>query len=56
MTGMANTNSSWVTSIIQVNTGMRNRVIPGARMLRIVTVRLIDDISEATPVIWRPRA
>ena len=30
--------------------------MPGARMLRTVTIRLIAPVSEAMPVICRPRA
>ena len=28
--------------------------MPGARMLMIVTIRLIAPVNEAIPVIWRP--
>ena len=45
-----------VTRLIQVNTGMRISVMPGARMLRMVTMKLTPPTSEAMPVICRPRA
>ena len=41
MIGMANTVRNATTVIIQVNTGMRISVMPGARMLRMVTMKLI---------------
>ena len=40
MTGKARTSRNDVTSVIQTNTGMRMRVMPGARMLMIVTMKL----------------
>src|SRR5680860_1200207 len=40
MTGRENNKRNWVTSAIQVNTGMRNSDMPGARMLSAVTMRL----------------
>ena len=56
ITGIAKTKSNCTTNIIQVKTGILKRVIPGARMLKIVTVRLIPETSEAMPVICNPRA
>src|SRR5712691_5239075 len=41
------------TSVIQVNNGIRMRVIPGARMLRMVTMKLTDAINEEAPRISR---
>ena len=41
MIGIANTVRNATTSIIHTNTGMRMSVMPGARMLRIVTMKLI---------------
>ncbi len=55
MTGMAKTSRNCVTRIIQVKTGMRIRLMPGARMLRMVTIRLMAPVSEARPVICRAR-
>jgi hypothetical protein len=56
ITGMANTRRNWITTTIQVNTGIRINDIPLARMLRTVVMRLIAPVSEAMPVICRPRA
>jgi len=44
-----------VTRVIQVNTGMRMRVMPGQRMFNTVTMRLTAPVSEAMPVMIRPR-
>ena len=55
MTGRASTRSTWTTRIIQVNTGIFIRSMPGARMLSTVTVRLTALASEAMPVMSRPR-
>ena len=40
MTGMARISRTEVTSVIHTNTGMRIRRMPGARRLRIVTMKL----------------
>ena len=56
MTGRANANRNCVTSSIQVRTGMRMRSMPGARILRQVTIKLTADTSEAMPVMSRPIA
>ena len=47
MIGSANTSRNCTTSPIQTNTGMRNSVIPGARMLMIVTARLTAPAVDA---------
>ncbi len=54
MTGNENTNRNCTTRIIQVNTGNFIMVIPGARMLSTVTMRLMEPISEPRPAICRP--
>ena len=54
MIGMANSSRNCTTSAIQVKIGMRMSDMPGARMLRQVTIRLIAPTWEATPVISRP--
>ena len=54
ITGMANSNRVWVTSDIQVNVGIFINFMPGARMFKMVTIRLIAPVSEAMPVICRP--
>jgi hypothetical protein len=51
---MANSSRNCVTRLIQVNTGIFMSVMPGARMLRQVTIRLIAPVSEAMPVMMRP--
>ncbi|CAB4724808.1 unannotated protein [freshwater metagenome] len=56
MTGIANTSRNCTTIIIQVKMGILNRLMPGARMLMQVTMRLIAPVSEAMPVIWSPNA
>ena len=56
ITGMANSSRNCTTSSIQVSTGMRQRVIPGVRMLSTVVIRLMALTSEAIPVICRPKA
>ena len=43
-----------VTSIIQVKTGTRIMVMPGARMLTIVTIRFIAVTSVPMPPTNRP--
>ena len=55
MTGTAKSSRNCTTRIIQVMTGILNSVMPGVRMLSTVTIRFIAEISEAMPVIWRPR-
>ena len=54
MTGNESSTSTWVTSVDQVNIGMRIRVIPRARMLRIVVKKFTPAASEAMPRICRP--
>ncbi len=56
MIGIANRVKNAVTSIIHVNTGMRMSVMPGARRLRIVTMKLIADVVDAIPSMMRPTA
>ncbi len=43
-----------VTNVIQVNTGIRMRRMPGARRLMIVTMKLMEATSDAAPTICRP--
>ena len=54
MTGIANNSKNCVTRIIQVKMGMRIIFIPGARILRMVTIKLMAPVSEAIPVICKP--
>ena len=53
-TGNANTSSREIIRVIQVNTGMRIRVIPGARILRIVTMKLQAAAKDETPSTCNP--
>jgi hypothetical protein len=52
--GKASTRRNWVTKLIQMNTGMRMRVMPGARMLMIVTRKLKPASIDERPRICRP--
>ena len=54
--GIANTVRNAVTSIIHTKTGIRMSVMPGARMLRIVTTKLTPDVTDPMPSITRPTA
>ena len=54
ITGMANSRRKFTTSVIHVNTGMRMKLIPGARILMMVTIRLTALVSDAMPRIWMP--
>ena len=54
MIGIANRVRNATTSIIHTNTGMRMSVMPGARRLRIVTMKLIADVVEPMPSMMRP--
>ncbi len=56
MTGMANTSRNCTTRTIQVKTGIFMSVMPGARMFRTVTMRLMELVSEASPVMSRAMA
>ena len=53
-TGAARMTRSDVARMLQVNTGMRIIVIPGARMRRIVTMKLIPPRIEADPTRISP--
>ena len=55
MIGMAKSRRNWATSDIHTKTGMRMRLMPGARMLMTVTMRLTAPLSDAMPRIWRPK-
>ena len=47
--------SSEVMRIVQVNTGIRNIVIPGARIVMIVTAKFTAPRMVATPPTARPK-
>ena len=51
---MANNSRNWVTSTIHVKIGIFIKVMPGARMLMTVTIRLMALVSDAMPVICNP--
>jgi hypothetical protein len=56
MTGMAKSSRNWATRLIHTKMGIRIRLMPGARMLMTVTIRLMAPVSEAMPRICRPKA
>ena len=47
--GEASTTRPWVTSVAHTNSGSRVQVMPGARMLWMVTRKLMPPSIEATP-------
>ena len=53
--GSAKTNRKDTTSVIHVNTGIRISVMPGARMLRMVMMKLNAAASEEIPSTSMPR-
>src|SRR5258706_990775 len=52
-TGVAMTTRTLVTRIVQTMIGIRNRVIPGARILKIVTRKLMPPRIELVPISVR---
>ena len=54
ITGNAVMTRNWVTKVIHVNGGRRSIRIPGARMFRIVTMKLNPAASDAMPSICSP--
>src|SRR3954447_6265193 len=48
-TGNASSNRNAVTKIDQTNSGMRCKVMPGARMLKIVVMKLIELMIDEAP-------
>jgi len=49
--GNANTTRNCTTRVIHTNTGSRIMVMPGARMLRMVTMKLKPAARDETPRI-----
>ena len=47
--GNASTTRNCTTRVIQTKTGIRMSVMPGARMLRIVTMKFTPAITEDAP-------
>ncbi len=54
-TGSASRSRKAVTSTDQTKSGMRNMVMPGARMLKIVAMKLIAPMIDAMPARWNDR-
>ncbi len=54
MTGVASRMRAWVTSTVHTKIGIRNRVIPGARILKMVVRKLTEPRIEAVPTTARP--
>src|SRR5689334_25441407 len=54
MNGVAITTSSEVVKFAQTSNGMRQKVIPGARMEMIVTRKLSTVMIELAPAHWTP--
>ena len=54
--GIANSVRNAITSIIHTNTGIRIIVMPGARMLSAVTMKLTAVATEPMPSMIRPTA
>ena len=52
MNGVAITTSSEVVKFAQTSSGMRQNVIPGARMVMIVTRKLSAVMIEDAPAHW----
>ncbi len=48
-TGVERMTKNAVINVVQANMGIRNIVIPGARILNIVTMKLIAPIVEDAP-------
>ena len=54
-TGMASSRRHVVTRMAQQNRGMRCKVMPGARMLRIVVMKLMAPSTDEAPARCRLR-
>jgi hypothetical protein len=48
-TGKDNSSKMAVNNTDQTNSGIRNKVIPGTRILKIVVIKLIEPSKEETP-------
>jgi hypothetical protein len=51
-TGIVSTSKNAVTRIAQTNSGILCKVMPGARMLKIVVIKLIAPRIEEAPARW----
>ncbi len=56
ITGRLKASRSCTTSPIHTNTGIRNSVMPGARMFSTVTARFTAETVDAIPAISSPIA
>ncbi len=45
---------SWLTSTVQVNSGIRNMVMPGARRFRMVVTKLTPPMIAPMPTTASP--
>ena len=54
MNGVASTTSSEVVKFAQTNSGSRQNVIPGARIVMIVTRKLSAVMIDDVPAHWTP--
>src|SRR6266536_1506424 len=54
MNGVASTTSIEVVKFAHTSSGMRQKVIPGARMVMIVTRKLSAVMIEDAPAHWTP--
>ncbi len=54
MNGVPNTTSVEVAALAHTSRGMRQTVMPGARMVKIVTRKLIAVRIELAPTNWTP--
>jgi hypothetical protein len=52
--GIANRVRNATTVIIQTKTGMRKKVMPGARMLITVTMKLTAEVTDPMPSMISP--
>ena len=56
ITGSENRRRKETTVAIQANTGILIRVIPGARIVSTVVMKLTEDNTEARPSTCKPSA
>ena len=54
MNGVASTTSSDVVKFAQTRSGMRQKVMPGARIVMIVTRKLSAVMIDDAPAHWTP--
>ena len=54
MNGVANTTSSDVVKLAHTSSGMRQKVMPGARIVMIVTRKFSAVMIDDAPAHWTP--